>query len=88
MPDFDEMLFTAHHMARFSEKPEQAAYWMGVEEGLRAGHYGEKWQARGWGEVPDTEPDPCRRARGMGYRIGERMARGEAIDPTATAARL
>ena len=88
MADLEEQIFMVHHMAQYTKSPVQAEFWHALEEGIRAGKYGDRWQDKGWGNIPENEPDKMRRAKGIGFRMGKRIGGGENIDPRETAATL
>lgn len=88
MVDLEEQIFLAHHMSQFTDNPVQAEFWHALEEGIRGGKYGDRWQDKGWGNIQENEPDEMRRARGIGFRMGKRIGEGEDMDPRETAAKL
>ena len=44
MVDLEEQIFLAHHMSQFTDNPVQAEFWHALEEGIRGGKYGDRWQ--------------------------------------------
>lgn len=71
--EFKRNMTAAKTFQGLSTDPLEAEFWTGYQRGLRRHYHGEKFGSAGehnvWSALFD-DPDPIRKMRGLGYRIG------------------